>query len=113
MKKYPKGSMGAADQKSENRLMLAFSVAVVIVFCLQYLNLGHTYLFQYHLRADFAAKVAGVVLYAASASWMWFARNLFPVSMSRISPAGLAFALLAAAIVVASGLNFDLHGIEP
>lgn len=113
MKKYPKGSMGDSERKNENRIMAAFSVAVVLIFFVQYFGLFDLYLYQYHLRATNFAQIGGALLYVCSAAWMWVARDLFPVSMSRISPAGIAFVLLLSAIVVASNFNFDLSGIEP
>ena len=113
MSKYPKGSMGDSERKTENKIMAAFSAAVVLIFLMQFFNLFDTYLYDYFSRANFAAKLTGGVLYACAALWMWVARDIFPVSMGRISPAGVAFLLLLLAIATASNFNFDLSGIEP
>lgn len=103
--KFPEGSMGAAEQKGENRFKLIGSVAIVVVALCQMV-------FNTNLQDAFALipgiwKVLSGILYVASIVALWRFDSITKNPSSSTNVFVSAGLLLAA--LIAGGL-FNTHG---
>lgn len=104
---YRKGSMKAAEQKSNTIFKVVAGVAYLAIILLL-LGVGNTFFGGYFERAPMYANALGIIAIIAS----YFLLYKFMDADVKIWHMILVFILLALGIGAACGFNFDLHGIE-
>lgn len=106
------GSMGAADKKSAVRFCISATVVFTVIYAMMYFNLFGTYLNDYYTRSGAVAHFFSWMAALGSIYSLWKAPDS-SLSEKNGWIAGVSIlVLLAAAILLGAGFNFDLHGIE-
>lgn len=107
MKNYPKGSMGAAEQKGTKIFLICASLVYALILAL--LLFIPNYLHDFVLRAPVAANIIGVIVVLVSLGliWVWSYHEVD----SRTWRWLVILGLLVLGICIACGFNFSLFGI--
>src|SRR5688572_12239975 len=106
-KELRKGSMAAADAKSNKTFMIVAGI-IYLAIVLLLVGVGDTFLGRYASRAPLLANAAGIVFIILSYLYLYTSVNSEKWVLKTIVIAGL----LIFGICLACGFNFDQFGIE-
>ncbi len=113
MTKYPKGTMGYADEKEKKTWKVILTVVTLILFSITFLGVGNLYPYQWMKHADNLANVIGFSMFVISIAYTWVADKLFPFAFGgRISPFAVSLVLTFFAPVVSAGFNLSMDIVK-
>lgn len=114
---YRKGSLGEADAKTANKMLIAFAIIVTLT-CIAFLvpfpvDSAIGYFHAYFVRTETWVKALSFI---AMSGWFLLWKLMRPVILEDVKPTvWIWMALLAGYVLLIflfAGFNFDLHGIE-
>lgn len=108
MKNFRKGSMGAADKKSEKLILIGATVVVLLILSMLYFNFPHTFFNDWHKSAADFWKYTGWIPLAASIGWMWFGKDVTFGEKGGKEYGLISILLIVLGICMSCGWNFDL-----
>ena len=106
--KFRKGSMGAADAKSEKIFLTAATVIVCFVMSMIYFNAPHTFLNDWHKAAGAFWRYVSIIPFLGCIGFMWFGKDLTWGESGGKQYKLISILLLALGILCACGWSFDL-----
>lgn len=109
-KKFRKGSMGAADERTAKLVLIVFSVIFAVIYSLFFFDIGGNFFHDYFLRASPWSKIVGIVLIGVQYFLMWVKlRDWNNETGSRFSVEQYVLYLLTAVIMAfLGGFDFGL-----
>lgn len=108
MTNYPKGSMGAADQKNTNGFKIVMALVTLLLFFMTYFGVPHSNLYEWHKHAAGFWKFLGVVLFVAMFMPIIFQQKIEDETQSERSWFIIWFILLGLSFLVSAGFDFSL-----
>jgi len=107
-----KSSAWSVDQQVKRNFKVVATAVILLIFAALYLNLGHTYFYQYQVRSGFWFDVFSFVSFGGALALLWFSDYFEAKGL----PAGIfgfaVLVLIGLGIGFAAGFDFNLHGIE-
>lgn len=101
-------SMYDAERKSLKKAKIIMGLVTVLLICLSYLNLFHTNLYMWQMKADNSARLLGALIYGLCFIPLIFESWISNAAKSETIWYIIWIALLLAAIATSCGFNFSL-----
>lgn len=108
MTKFPKGSMGAADQKSSRNFNIVATIVILLLMSMIYLDFPHTYLNDWYRRAGTITNIVSVFPFLGAIYTLWFLGDTTYGEDGGKQYGHIVLGLVALGILISAGFNFSL-----